>query len=865
MVSVSDEEEGEASTNKNRAPSNMASKATATPFTTAGKKSMGGTDGETAATTENDVVEPAAANQPLLGSDPSSNSGNNDDGKQQQQESSSSSRPESCSGSNIMRFCIHCQSPKRKSDYAPGEWQKGPGQSQCQDCCCRPEEEDGNDKDASRNHPAQDEKKPKHQQRSSLDVLVDSPEQQPRKRPRRQPPQKAAPAARPSLYDDDDDSSSAEDSSSEEDDDDDNGGDDDPPTPLVVSLNSLKRKVMGRDLIQSPSSPATALAHCNTKKEDLQMAQIRALISNDNDNDINDSNNNNNNNNNNNSSQVAQQLAKELQCVICQEVFYPPVSLPCGHSFCQGCLDWWWFSDRNTNNTNSNNSSNNCPTCRQPLHCSKLSLKINTALRAVVSRLYSHEILQRLQDQKQQKLTATKGEAGSGSGDYQVIVTPQDWQPVELLLLEQSHDDSDDGNETISNVQVRRNIVMDADDARMQLALALYDKPRWSNNNDENGSSPHGRSFQIQIALVTMEEDEVAEGFPLLVEPDSDDEAILCTTQQASFVLEVQLKTKDEGLIVPLARLTKRVESPGFVTFTLHQNSMQEDSDDHQLPAVWEWDNVDSLLFCHAETKTELQVKLEQPGRGGKTTDGYTIPRKARTSDSNKQLSVAAAFVHDRRDADEEEEDGPTGKNVDHYEDDGFLVGDDEEIEMEDDDDDERDHFVDHHRHGGNGDDAMSDVDEEAEFSSAAEDGGGQYHGGNDSDEDVDDEDLCCICKDGGELMVCDGGDHLQGCNKSFHASCVSLEEIPDGDWVCQSCARAGGFADAGRQGHEFPEDSVTADNSKSNSDQQPERMIELLGDDSSSEDEEEDEGLPKQKSNNNRRKQVILDDSDSD
>jgi len=95
-------------------------------------------------------------------------------------------------------------------------------------------------------------------------------------------------------------------------------------------------------------------------------------------------------------------------------------------------------------------------------------------------------------------------------------------------------------------------------------------------------------------------------------------------------------------------------------------------------------------------------------------------------------------------------------------------------------------------------DEIMSEPDG-AQFSSAAEDGEGQYGG--------DEDDVCCICKDGGELMVCDGGVELDGCDKTFHATCVDRDEIPQGDWVCQDCAKTGGLTNTERRGHEFGEE----------------------------------------------------------
>ncbi|XP_073290636.1 uncharacterized protein [Primulina huaijiensis] len=41
---------------------------------------------------------------------------------------------------------------------------------------------------------------------------------------------------------------------------------------------------------------------------------------------------------------------------------------------------------------------------------------------------------------------------------------------------------------------------------------------------------------------------------------------------------------------------------------------------------------------------------------------------------------------------------------------------------------------------------------------------------------------ICSVCHYGGELLLCDL------CPSSFHAHCLGLKEVPDGDWFCPSC-----------------------------------------------------------------------------
>ncbi|THF99890.1 hypothetical protein TEA_021120 [Camellia sinensis var. sinensis] len=45
-----------------------------------------------------------------------------------------------------------------------------------------------------------------------------------------------------------------------------------------------------------------------------------------------------------------------------------------------------------------------------------------------------------------------------------------------------------------------------------------------------------------------------------------------------------------------------------------------------------------------------------------------------------------------------------------------------------------------------------------------------------------DSDDLCIICADGGNLLLCDG------CPRAFHKECASLSSIPRGKWYCNYC-----------------------------------------------------------------------------
>lgn len=59
--------------------------------------------------------------------------------------------------------------------------------------------------------------------------------------------------------------------------------------------------------------------------------------------------------------------AKEEICGICLGVRTNPVDLPCGHSFCEGCLSGWKSPFGSKGNVNKTTERRVCPLCRAPL------------------------------------------------------------------------------------------------------------------------------------------------------------------------------------------------------------------------------------------------------------------------------------------------------------------------------------------------------------------------------------------------------------------------------------------------------------------------------------------------------------------
>ena len=56
-----------------------------------------------------------------------------------------------------------------------------------------------------------------------------------------------------------------------------------------------------------------------------------------------------------------------------------------------------------------------------------------------------------------------------------------------------------------------------------------------------------------------------------------------------------------------------------------------------------------------------------------------------------------------------------------------------------------------------------------------------EYDGVKERDVFLDGDEFCFMCRDGGDLMVCDAG----GCKKVYHMACLKIETLPVGQWMC--------------------------------------------------------------------------------
>ncbi|CAL8290398.1 unnamed protein product [Lota lota] len=69
---------------------------------------------------------------------------------------------------------------------------------------------------------------------------------------------------------------------------------------------------------------------------------------------------------------------EDFSCSICLDVFYSPVSTPCGHNFCRTCITTFW----------DDQVQYKCPVCNEPFH-TRPDVRVNTLLSEVVDRFRS--------------------------------------------------------------------------------------------------------------------------------------------------------------------------------------------------------------------------------------------------------------------------------------------------------------------------------------------------------------------------------------------------------------------------------------------------------------------------------------------
>ena len=436
--------------------------------------------------------------------------------------------------------------------------------------------------------------------------------------------------------------------------------------------------------------------------------------------------------------------AADLTCAVCHDRLYMPVSLLCGHSFCRACLVWWLNelgvqtdvnadSDGEDNLEDEDNSNTGtCPTCRHvlpPRQRGSPLFRVNNALKACLDTLYGAEMNQRRVAEIEQKRKAIKGECGGihEKGNEEIVSLIEEGE-ADVRNRTEMNDETNGWLYLRSNyekIPIRRNIVMDDCDQRYQLSLGLT-KCVYS-------CTAWSKVIDLELCLIAMEEDEAETGFPIMITEGHDDEALICAGND-----RVHTCIQSSALFIPSLEETEKKDEPdklkevalsrgmisrdGNVRFRIDVKKVLDNAIKDQDQQL----DMVKLRFSHLDTGAVLELRLPTHD----TKSGDTVDCNIDFGSDDTTMAVKNDSSRFLLDNDNDEEDqGPN-----EYEDDGFVVDDSNE----------------------------ESGDDEEEF------------------------DECEICHNGGDLLVCDGGDFEGGCGKAYHLDCINREAVPPGACIYQ-------------------------------------------------------------------------------
>jgi hypothetical protein len=146
----------------------------------------------------------------------------------------------------------------------------------------------------------------------------------------------------------------------------------------------VKFKIFDKILKPSGSSSSSSSSSSKLNKSSSQSSKLSLLPKNNSTDEPNptttgDKEENENNLNSRNDLNLVKILNDEFSCSCCLELLKRPVTLACGHSFCQICLANWFLAASNTT----------CPSCR---HEWKTMPKVNFKLKSSIEKLVKYEL-----------------------------------------------------------------------------------------------------------------------------------------------------------------------------------------------------------------------------------------------------------------------------------------------------------------------------------------------------------------------------------------------------------------------------------------------------------------------------------------
>lgn len=102
---------------------------------------------------------------------------------------------------------------------------------------------------------------------------------------------------------------------------------------------------------------------------------------------------------------------EQVHCSICLDVFTNPVSIPCGHNFCQSCIAGYWKTS----------PLYQCPMCKKTFH-KRPDISVNTVLREIAEQF------------KEIRVRSVQGAVSEGGRDKRWALERGKMEDEELLL-----------------------------------------------------------------------------------------------------------------------------------------------------------------------------------------------------------------------------------------------------------------------------------------------------------------------------------------------------------------------------------------------------------------------------------------------
>jgi len=114
-------------------------------------------------------------------------------------------------------------------------------------------------------------------------------------------------------------------------------------------------------------------------------------------------------------------IDSELECAICNDLLFKPVSINCGHTFCKECLAY------------SIRTKPQCPLCRTPCFLQENNLKENVTLRTIIENKYPSHIKRRTEVKPQRHEEEKRAQEDNNQGNQE----EQNFNPMIVLPLQE--------------------------------------------------------------------------------------------------------------------------------------------------------------------------------------------------------------------------------------------------------------------------------------------------------------------------------------------------------------------------------------------------------------------------------------------